>query len=330
MNQNRIFAIGDIHGCAEELNKLISLLPLNSEDTLVFLGDYIDRGPNSKKVVDIILDLKKNYNVICLKGNHEAMINEFIDDPSSPQAGLFIMNGGSSTLASYALQGDHFVIPDEHLEFYKSLQTYYETEDYFFVHAGVPNIALDKIDLDEHEMEMLWIRKSFHNSRFNWKKKIVHGHTVVNDVDINKKRINLDTGCVFQGKLSAIELPGEKIYQVDARKDIPHIYLKEDPPSPLIATRFVGIIPVRVKTQENYESFQTLNYNEFGMLLQDLNAEIVRFEIGEIISGLIGDNRYNEVEFVGQVVRTQQDGDNILYGVKMMERLKPVTKSNEK
>ncbi|MCJ8277615.1 MAG: serine/threonine protein phosphatase, partial [Bdellovibrionales bacterium] len=99
MNQNRIFAIGDIHGCAEELNKLISLLPLNSEDTLVFLGDYIDRGPNSKKVVDIILDLKKNYNVICLKGNHEAMINEFIDDPSSPQAGLFIMNGGSSTLA---------------------------------------------------------------------------------------------------------------------------------------------------------------------------------------------------------------------------------------
>ena len=321
MSSERIFAIGDIHGCAEELEKLLAILPFNNTDTIVFLGDYIDRGPNSKKVIDLILDLKKKTNVVCLKGNHESMAIDFIKDPSSAQAGLFIMNGGSSTLASYTLRADQFIIPDEHLEFYQSLELFYETDDYFFVHAGVPNIPLKKIDQEEHAMELLWLRSSFHNSSYKWGKIIVHGHTVVDDVEIHKNRINLDTGCVFKGKLSAIELPSQKIYQVNARTEIPHVYLKEDPPSPRKATRFTGTVPVNIKGRHGDRNFQTLNYNEFGMLLQDLGDHSVRIEVGEIVSGTIGDSRFNQVEFTGQIVRTQQKGDTLLYGIKMVEPL---------
>lgn len=320
MTSERIFAIGDVHGCAEELEILLNQLPLSNTDTVVFLGDYVDRGPNSKKVIDLIIDLKKRCNVVALKGNHESMMIDFINDPSSAQAGLFIMNGGSSTLASYTLRADQFVIPDEHIEFLQQLKVCYETEDFFFVHAGVPDMPLHKIDLELQEMELLWIRSSFHNSRYNWGKTIVHGHTVVNNVEMTPRRINLDTGCVFNGTLSAIELPSRKLYQVKARENIPHVYLKEDPPSPRIATRFSGTIPVTIQGH----SFQTLNYNEFGMLLQDLEMRTERFQIGEIISGTIGGSHHNQVSFTGQVVRTQQKGDMLLYGIKMMEPLKIV------
>ena len=321
LDSEKIFAIGDIHGCAEELESLLSQLPIEKNDTIVFLGDYIDRGPNSKKVIDLILELKKGQNIVCLMGNHESMAIDFIKDPSSAQAGLFIMNGGSATLASYTLTGDHFLIPDEHIAFYQNLELFYETKDYFFVHAGVPNVPLKKINSEEHALEMLWVRSSFHKSKYKWSKTIVHGHTVVDEVEISKKRINLDTGCVFKGKLSAIELPSQKIYQVNARKEIPHVYLKEAQPTPRIATRFTGNIPVFIEGDHGLKAFQTLNYNEFGMLLQDLEAAIARFEVGEIIKGKIGDARFNQVEFTGQVVRTQQKNETILYGVKMIEPL---------
>ncbi|MCB0378631.1 MAG: serine/threonine protein phosphatase, partial [Bdellovibrionales bacterium] len=214
MSSDRWIAIGDIHGCADELESLIEQLPIDDNTHLVFLGDYVDRGPNSKKVIQMVIDLKKRCDVIALKGNHEAMMLDFLKDPSSVSAGLFILNGGSATLASYSTGSEKFHIPDDHLEFLESLKFYHETDDYFFVHAGVPDVPLNKIDIKKHSLDLIWIRSAFHTSTFQWDKVIVHGHTVVEQVEMLENRINLDTGCVFQGRLSALDLSDRQLYQV--------------------------------------------------------------------------------------------------------------------
>ena len=113
-----IFAIGDIHGCVNELRALLNLLPLTPESTVVFLGDYIDRGGNSKGVIDTIIELRGHCRVVTLKGNHEAMFLDFLDHPGSARAGLFICNGGSATLASYANETGRYELPSEHVAFF--------------------------------------------------------------------------------------------------------------------------------------------------------------------------------------------------------------------
>lgn len=318
-----MFVVGDIHGCAEELKELLARLPLTPESQIVFLGDYIDRGPNSKAVIDIILNLQQTHSVITLLGNHEAMFLEFYKDPSSSLAGFFILNGGSSTLASYVNEETNEVlIPDHHMEFFKALKPYHETEKYFFVHAGVPEISLNDVKKMDHLNEMLWIREPFLSSRYTWSKKIIHGHTPSAQVEKTKHRINLDTGCVYRGYLSAIELPSEKIYQVRAREDIPHVYLQEQPYNDKrVAKRFSGEIPVFVATESGYLEFQTLNYNEFGMLILEDSRNPQHLRVGQILKGKIGALSSLQIEFTGQVVRHQKRGHEIAYGVRMIEPL---------
>ena len=111
---SKIFAIGDVHGCADELVELLGNLPLDDQSLVVFLGDLVDRGPKSKEVIDHILKLKEMCQVVAISGNHEAMFLSFLDHPESIESILFIMNGGLATLDSYADEISHhgFSLPN--------------------------------------------------------------------------------------------------------------------------------------------------------------------------------------------------------------------------
>src|SRR5512136_1687610 len=136
----KIFAIGDIHGCRAHLDKMMEKLDIHSgNDTLVFIGDYVDRRPDSRGVVDALLHIRtKVKNVVCLTGNHEQMFLNYYREGRDEE--LFMHNGGLNTLISYGLAGagkKHHAIPDTHMEFFTTLQTWFTTEDYIFVHAGL-------------------------------------------------------------------------------------------------------------------------------------------------------------------------------------------------
>jgi len=211
----KIFAIGDIHGCLDKLDTMMKRIEVDEEnDTLVFIGDYIDRGPDPKGVVDFVLDLKKKYiNVICLLGNHEQIFLNFYF--YRMDGDLFYFNGGETTAASYGLveteEGKKINVPDDHLEFFKSLLPYYETEDYIFVHAGLrPGIPLEKQNIDD----LTWIRYEFMRSYHDFGKIVVFGHTPLPEPLIQPNKIGIDTGAVYGGYLTCVVLPETRIIQV--------------------------------------------------------------------------------------------------------------------
>jgi serine/threonine protein phosphatase 1 len=212
---SRTFAIGDIHGCADRLEALIARLEIDAQqDRLIFIGDYIDRGPDSKGVIDRILGLKETIgNVICLLGNHEQMfINYYLHDRDRE---LFLGNGGFSTLASYGFQRSGrdrpFRMPEPHLRFYQSLLPFYEAADHIFVHAGLrPGVPLPEQDLDD----LLWSRFEFIRSPCNFGKRVVFGHTPFSVPLVEPNKIGIDTGAVYGGSLTCLELPGMIFHQV--------------------------------------------------------------------------------------------------------------------
>lgn len=211
----RIFAIGDIHGCLEKLRKLLALIDVDwAEDTVVFMGDYIDRGPASREVVDAVLELRGRHGrVICLMGNHERMFLNWLDGREEE---LFLANGGRSTLRSYGLSprdpDREAKVPPDHLAFFRSLLPFYETETHLFVHAGVrPGIPVEI--QDPHDM--IWIRHEFFLADHGLKKTVVFGHTpFTNGPFVGEKRIGIDTGAVYGGALTCLELPAVKFHQV--------------------------------------------------------------------------------------------------------------------
>ena len=213
--KGRIFAIGDIHGCNHELRKLLPRIePDPLTDTVVFLGDYIDRGPDSRGVIDTILDFKRAFpDAICLKGNHEDMfLDSYLNEKN---VDLYFYNRGASTLYSYGVSIADFpavkFLPEEHLKFFTNLPLYYETDDYIFVHAGLrPKVSLEEQSLED----LLWIRDEFINSRWNFGKTVVFGHTPLAEPLIEKNKIGIDTGVVYGGHLTCLELPSLKIIQV--------------------------------------------------------------------------------------------------------------------
>ena len=137
----KIFAVGDIHGSYDKLCALMEILPWNRDngDLLLFIGDYIDRGPQSREVVEFMVNLKKlGGEIVFLKGNHEKMLLDYYIQQKDQM--LYVANGGAETIASYVEGGigrKAFVIPEDHLEFLLSLNLFYETDDYIFVHAGL-------------------------------------------------------------------------------------------------------------------------------------------------------------------------------------------------
>ena len=209
----RIYAVGDIHGCYDKLLALMEKMDIDFEsDTLVFLGDYIDRGPQSFEVVAYLADLKQRYaNTIFLKGNHEEMLEKYL---SGEDRITYLVNGGQQTLESYMNrprpEGEP-AIPNTHLEFFKSLQIYHETQNYIFVHAGLKN----KVPLEKQKTEdLLWIRRRFIESKYDYGKMVVFGHTPLHEPLLLPNKIGIDTGAVYGNRLTCVRLPELVFYTV--------------------------------------------------------------------------------------------------------------------
>jgi len=213
----RYFVIGDIHGCLGHLEAMMQRLsPLlrPDEDALVFIGDYIDRGPNPRGVVERILKIKEEYpHVICIMGNHEDMFLTWVTTGKDLE--LYLYNGGGVTIESYR-EGGTFRLPPSHLEFLSSLPLYHETEDYIFVHAGLrPGVPLERQD----RFDLLWIREEFIYSRYDFGKVVVFGHTPLRRPLVMENKIGIDTGAVYGGPLTCVELPALEFYSVYGPKD---------------------------------------------------------------------------------------------------------------
>jgi serine/threonine protein phosphatase 1 len=202
----KIFAIGDIHGCYDRLKALMEKIPIDcSRDTLVFIGDYIDRGPHSVEVVDYLIHLKKRVpEVIFLKGNHEDMLDKFI---TGADRFTYLLNGGQQTLDSYLtkpVQSEFFPIPPDHMEFFKSLRLFYETEEFIFVHAGLrPRVPLKS----QNTEDLLWIRNKFVSTKYDFGKRVIFGHTPLKKPLVEPNKIGIDTGAVYGNALTCVQLP---------------------------------------------------------------------------------------------------------------------------
>jgi serine/threonine protein phosphatase 1 len=225
----RLYAIGDIHGQLDLLKIMHRHIAdeLNSKPPadwrIVHLGDYVDRGPDSKGVLDFLIAASaRDPRNVMLAGNHDAGFVDFMESPDPN--GLFMAFGGIETALSYnvnlqrrglfksserTVQEGHAAllnaVPATHLDALRALPRSFEAGDFFFCHAGVrPGIPL----ADQLEHDLIWIRGEFHAHAALYPKVIVHGHTPVAEVDVRANRVNLDTGAYNTGKLSALTVDG--------------------------------------------------------------------------------------------------------------------------
>ena len=203
-----IYAIGDIHGCLKTLKALLKKLPYQPDDLLVFIGDYIDRGPDSKGVLEFLMQFMYEHpHVVYLRGNHEQLCLDALKNKSEDAYAQWLRNGGGATLSSYHGQFD-----GAHALMLQSLPLTYETDQYFFCHAGVDaNFSLEEQPKDA----LLWMREPFIHSTVDYGKVIVFGHTQFKSVLMTANKIGIDTGCVSGRKLSAVALPSLEVFDVD-------------------------------------------------------------------------------------------------------------------
>ena len=224
----KFYLIGDIHGQLSKLKNLISKVQsdIESDDLIIFVGDYIDRGPRSFEVIEFLLKLKSEHNIVFLIGNHEDMFLRFVS--RGDNYNNYMANGGEYTIKSYFKNLKEFKIPETHKKFYNSLKLYYESDLFIAVHAGI-NPKVKNIT-DQRRDDIIWIRESFYEYNKKWDKTIVFGHTptmyinaskdvnknITKGVYIDDKRniIGIDTNAMSEGfPLSCIRLPDRKIYQ---------------------------------------------------------------------------------------------------------------------
>ncbi len=214
------YIIGDIHGMLGKLLKLYDQIKgmITENDTLIFLGDYIDRGPSSYEVVEFLITLSKTQKTVFLKGNHEDMLLNYL--AGKDHTDIYLYNGGDATLRSYERNTRYAGIPEKHMKFFKSLHLYFETDDFIAVHAGI-NPAYERV-AEQPEEDTLWIRDAFFRSPKRWPKLIVFGHTPTvyishefGSVFIDHERniIGIDTGAVYGGYLSCLRIPDRLIIQ---------------------------------------------------------------------------------------------------------------------
>jgi serine/threonine protein phosphatase 1 len=221
----RIYAIGDIHGRRDLLDRMIEeirndVTAYPAEHALtITLGDYVDRGPDSRGVVERLADNPFPTEFVALKGNHEDMLARFLRDPSV--GGEWSRNGGLQTLHSYGLdvgpmmRGRRYeqtaaafekALPRTHVAFFASLRLCLSCGRYFFCHAGVrPGIPFAR----QREQDLLWIRDEFLRDRTDFGKIVVHGHTPSPAPEIHPNRINVDTGAFITGRLTCAVLGAE-------------------------------------------------------------------------------------------------------------------------
>lgn len=213
------FVIGDVHGNYEELMDLLDKINPNlRQDKLIYLGDYIDRGPQSYKVIRFLIDLQNKYgkeHVVLLRGNHEDMAIENIEHGS-----IDCFNGYDITFMDFNKNNDSI---ENYYEFFKGLPLYYEDESFIYVHGGIkPGIAMEKQD----DYDLLWIREEFFESSLTFIKPVIFGHTSTNNIIgtfspfIKKDRIGIDTGIAYGGRLTALEIHDGKIVNIHNVKKI--------------------------------------------------------------------------------------------------------------
>lgn len=216
MVNGKIFAIGDIHGCADQLRRLLERLPFDAgRDTLVFLGDYLDRGPDVKGVLDQLCRLRaEDVHLQALMGNHEYLLLEYHRSQDAVLLPYLRRLGMEKTLESYggaslAELGALTYMPAEHRDFLASLLPYWETDEYIFVHAGLrfghPLNEQDISDLCE-------VREPFLSDDRDYGKRIIFGHTPFVTPLVTATKIGIDTGAAYGNLLTAVELPGLRFY----------------------------------------------------------------------------------------------------------------------
>jgi serine/threonine protein phosphatase 1 len=215
----RLFAVGDVHGCVDELERLLDALPVRADDTVVFVGDYIDRGPDSRGAVRTVLEWRRSTSarVVCLRGNHEDMALGFLGR-AGRWGDAWLRNGGTAALRSYGIDLDlapadvEKRFPADHVVFFESLGTSYRWNDYLVVHAGIrPGVALELQTVED----LLWIRDEFLRAPHDLGMTVLFGHTPHRAVAVDLPyRIGIDTGCVYGGALTCLALPDGTLYQV--------------------------------------------------------------------------------------------------------------------
>lgn len=208
----RTIAIGDIHGCALALEAVLAAIDPQEEDAIITLGDYVDRGPASHRVIDQLLRLKDRNLLVPLLGNHEIMMLVALDEPS--ELAFWLYNGGQETLDAYG--GDLEDIPASHIDFIRSCVRYYETERHIFVHANyVPNLPLEK----QPEHVLFWEHLTQRLPTRHCSNKIaVVGHTPQRNNQILRRDhlICIDTNCCGKGCLTALDVEAGTLWQADA------------------------------------------------------------------------------------------------------------------
>jgi serine/threonine protein phosphatase 1 len=229
----RVYAIGDIHGRRDLLEDLLEIISRDdarrpqAETVLIFLGDLVDRGPESREVIVRLMTLRDSRaRARFLLGNHdEVFLKAVLGDRKAMR--MLTRIGGRETILSYGVSAEDYQacdfdelarllsakVPRSHLDFLKSFENYAEVGDYLFVHAGIrPGIDV----ADQSTDDLRWIRHEFLNSRLAHGKMIVHGHSIAAEMDVQRNRIGIDTGAFSTGRLSAIGLESDKFWPLVA------------------------------------------------------------------------------------------------------------------
>lgn len=232
----RVYAVGDIHGRADLLRDLQAMILEDAtgydefRKVIVYIGDYVDRGLQSREVIELLLDSPlPGFEVVYLKGNHEALMLDFLEDVKSGPGWLEI--GGSATLFSYGVSMSDQLplakrlaeaqselkrqLPERHLHFLYNLSLQHSEGDYLFVHAGIrPRKPLD----GQTEQDLLWIRGEFLESVVDHGKMVVHGHSITWEPEVRSNRIGIDTGAFASGVLTCLILNGTDHKFLQARQ----------------------------------------------------------------------------------------------------------------
>ncbi len=227
----RLYAVGDIHGRADLLERIHRQIRADADEgenasrkivrKIIYLGDYIDRGPQSFEVVDMLIsDPLPGFEAVHLKGNHEDFLLGFLEDGRLGES--WLMNGGFQTIISYGVDCESafeaitvmksvresltMALPENHKAFFAGLKTYHIEGDYLFVHAGLkPGRPLK--DQDEHSL--LWIRGEFLGHAADFGKMVVHGHSIQPEPDIRPNRVGIDTGAYYSNRLTCMVIEGQ-------------------------------------------------------------------------------------------------------------------------
>lgn len=221
-----VYAIGDIHGRADLLARLHEMILADAaeapepEKVVVYLGDYVDRGLQSREVIDLLLDAPlPGFEAVHLCGNHEALMLDFLEDGRN--GAMWLFNGGDATLHSYGIpvpsgmmrdgntdecwQALREAVPPRHQRFLEGLRPYHLEGDYCFVHAGLrPGVPVERQEFGD----LIWIRDEFLQSGADFGHMVVHGHTITGEIDEHDNRIGIDTGAYGSGRLTCLVLQG--------------------------------------------------------------------------------------------------------------------------